>query len=134
MQLLGQVELAGFDKAARTVLEDFKQKAVADAFAELKSRVADQFLTEGAAYGTRWTRRRSGLKPDTNRPLLILTGRLLSSLVNKEHQEHIEKILAGEGSTLTGIFGTRVPYANPLHFGTNQMPARPIFTEAMLSL
>lgn len=131
MQLLGTIELEGLDTAIDRALDQARRFALTRAFDELRSRVAEQFLTQGTAYSTRWSERKA--KTQTNRPLLVQTGRLLASLIDQNHPEHIEQILAGEGATLVGIFGTAVPYAHPLQFGTRYMPARPILTERMLS-
>lgn len=131
MELLASIELQQLQGALDLALEEASRSALTAAFEELRSRVAEQFLTQGPAYGSRWANRQP---PTGSRPLLVLTGRLLSSLVNRDDPEHIEQILAGPGSTLVGIFRTGVPYANPLHFGTRHMPGRPLLTERMLSL
>lgn len=127
-----QFDAAAFQRAATTALDQAAELALRSAFSQLRSRAAEQFLTEGQAWGTRWSERKA--KKDRNRPLLLLTGRLLSSLIDQQSPDHIEQILAGPGSTLVGIFGTGVPYAHPLHFGTRRMPPRPILTPPMLTL
>ncbi len=89
----------------------------------LRHRIREQFSSHGYAWETPWPTR----KKERPWPLLIHSARLLDSLTDPTHPEHIERI---EHNTLT--FGTTVPYAAPLHFGTQSLPPRPLITPTML--
>ncbi len=93
------------------------------AAATLRSRIPEQFSSHGYAWETPWPTR----KKERPWPLLIHSARLLDSLTDPTHPQHIEQI---EGNTLT--FGTTLPYAAPLHFGTQFLPPRPLLTPSML--
>ena len=97
--------------------------------AELRARLREQFLTEGAAYGqAKWLPRKTRNRHLPSSPLLIRTGRLYRSLT----QEGGENISIWDPETLTLLLGTAVPYAPYHQFGTRTMPARPILTAELL--
>jgi phage gpG-like protein len=105
-------------------------EAVRQALAQLRSAVALQFATQGAAYGTPWQPRKNDRDP--GRPLLVASGRLLESLVNPLSPEHVEEVTPHtDGYEI--MFGTTVPYAAFLQNGTRFMPARPFLAGSMLT-
>ncbi len=55
-------------------------------------------------------------------PILKLTGRLEKSLTNPTAPEAVSEVVNKD----TLLLGTRVPYAGHLHYGTKNMPARPV--------
>lgn len=126
--------IEGLDTLESTLtmlVRDTTRRVIESSFADLRDAVMLQFRTEGRAYSERWQPRKD--PHDQTRPTLVRTGRLLRSLTVARDGEHIEQILAGPGSQLVGIFGTAVPYANPLQLGTScGLPARPILTDGML--
>jgi phage gpG-like protein len=123
MNFTASFELTNFDEALIAVIRE----ATAEAAAQLRAAVRDQFLTEGRAYDTPWLPRktRRGQLPDN--PILFRTGRLFRSLTDPSDPEHIEE-LTPEGL----LFGTAVGYAAYHQRGTRRMPARPILTPSML--
>ena len=123
MHLTLTTELTGFDQAWSSAVA----QGAAELGAQLRSAVADQFLTEGRAYGTPWLPRKARQRHLSNRPLLFRSGRLLGSLLDADDPEHIEEI---EGDTFH--FGSAVPYAAAHQWGTRNLPARPILTPEML--
>ncbi len=93
---------------------------------ELRYRMALRFALGGAAYGAAWAPRR---RPDRlGRPVLTLSGRLRDSLSVEGHAEAVV-----EFGPMGVVFGTALPYASWLQFGTSRMVARPIFTPEIVS-
>lgn len=114
------------DKSLTALLSSATAEALRHAGERLRGAGTMQFATEGSAFGTPWTPRKHF---DPFRGTLVKTGRLRASLTMLG-VEHIEEI---QDSPPMLIFGTKVPYALPLHAGTSRLPPRPILTEEMLS-
>lgn len=113
-------------QALTAALNAATQDALQKLAGELRGEIQEQFLSEGARGGTPWpARKRLG----NGHPLLVLTGRLLRSLVDANSPDHVEERV----SESELIFGTRLRYAEYLNAGTRKMPARPIITPAMLA-
>jgi len=110
------------------VLADVQEEALLLAARELRERVAQQFQTEGAAYGNRWSPR-AHAEPNglPRRPLLVNTGRLRDSFLSASHPEHVERLTEGQL-----LWGSTVPYAVHHQRGTVHMPARTILTPELL--
>ena len=120
MQFLGTVELLGLDEALAATLQSATRQAIEQTLEILRAEEAEQFATQGASFGQPWPPR----KRPAPWPLLIKSGRLLGSLTDQGNPEHVEQILAGPGSQVTGLFGTTVPYAKFHHLGTRALPRR----------
>jgi phage gpG-like protein len=123
LELTATIELTGFTEAWRELL-NLETQRISE---ELRQRIREQFLTEGAAYGQHWLERKRETRSSQGKPLLFRTGRLQRSF-QQEGPDHIEE---SDGTTLT--FGSRVPYAIFHQIGTRNMPARPILTPELLS-
>jgi len=117
-----------FSQAVTATIRAAGEAALRDAAENLRGRTQEQFLTEGAAYGNRWTPR----KKQELWPLLNRTGRLLRSFVEPANPEHIEEYDFSDPSRPSLLFGSRVPYADTHQRGTRLLPARPILTPALL--
>ena len=117
-----------FSQAATATVRAAGETAIRKAAENLRGRTQEQFLTEGTAYGNRWTPR----KKQNPWPLLNRTGRLLLSFVEPGNPEHIEEFDFTDPSRPSLLFGSRVPYADAHQRGTKFLPARPILTAALL--
>lgn len=113
------------DNALAAILEETTAAALSAKADRLRAALTLQFATEGRAFFTPWAPRKHF---DPFRGILVSTGRLRDSLTMLGG-EHLEEISAEPASLL---FGTRVPYAAPLHYGTPTMPARPILSPEVL--
>ena len=107
MTLLGTLALHGLDAALKGAIAAASAQAIQQTFEQLRAEEVMQFATEGDYFGHPWP----PAKRPAAHPLMIASGRLLESLTSRDSPEHVEEILAGEGSQLTGLFGTKVPYA-----------------------
>lgn len=136
MELTASLTIEGLDEVDRLLtqaLTEATQQAIREAFQRGRTAAAQQFATQGTAYDSPWTPRKKETRQTRGHPILVQSGNLRQSLTQQHHPLHLEQILAGPGSELTGIFGTRVSYAAFHQFGTRHLPARTILTPEMLT-
>lgn len=121
-------EISGLENlgdALTQVLRDAQRQAIEEMFARLRAEERLQFAT--ADWFAAWPPR----VKNAPWPLLQKTGWLRDSLSDQSHPLHVEQILAGEGSQVTGIFGTAVKYAQFINEGTRHLPPRQLLPDVL---